>query len=401
MLGNLAAFADVVIRMKRVPAAIPFCFAAALALALPAACKQNAEPAEEPPAPKREDGIDLVLGQKSLEAARLSTAKPKKVPRRSRLVVTGSVDFAPSRVARIGPQIAGRVASIRVAPGQTVAKGAVVATMDSVDVGRAQADFLEAKSRLALAETEAAREQRMLDVGATSERATVTSKTELELAKVSVKAASQRLQTLGAGSGGGNSSLGLATPIGGRVLELSARLGQPVGPTDTLVVVGETTEVWLKVDIYERDLANVKVGDDVSATAISYPERIFNGHVDELGTVVDAERRVLTARIVLRNPDDALRPGMTATARIMSTAPAAAPEVWSVPRAAVQAIDGQPFVFVDHQGGKFELRPIETGVELDEGLEIKRGIAGDETIVTDGSFILKSEVLRSQMGAND
>jgi cobalt-zinc-cadmium efflux system membrane fusion protein len=365
-----------------------------------AGCKAKSEP-EEAPAPKREEGIDLVLGKKSLEAARISTDKPKKVPRRSRLVVTGSVDFAPSRVARIGPQIAGRVASIRVAPGQTVAKGAVVATLDSVDVGRAQADFLEAKSRLALAESEAAREQRMLDVGATSDRASLASKTELELAKVSVKAAGQRLQTLGAGTAGGGSSLSLSTPIGGRVLELSARLGQPVGPTDTLVVVGETTQVWLKVDIYERDLANVKMGDDVWATAIAYPERIFRGHVDELGTVIDPERRVLTARIVLGNPDEVLRPGMTASARIVSTDAASAPEVWSVPRAAVQTIEGQPFVFVDHQGGKFELKPVETGVELEEGIEIKRGLAGDETLVTDGSFILKSEVLRSQMGAND
>jgi cobalt-zinc-cadmium efflux system membrane fusion protein len=362
-------------------------------------CKVNSEPEEAPP-PKREEGIDLVLGPKSLEAARISTGKPKKVARRARLLVTGSVDFAPSRVARIGPQIAGRVASIRVAPGQTIAKGAVVATLDSVDVGRAQADFLEAKSRMALAESEAAREQRMLDVGATSDRATLASKTELELAKVSVKAAGQRLQTLGAGTAGGGSSLSLSSPIGGRVLELSARLGQPVGPTDTLVVVGETTQVWLKVDIYERDLANVKVGDEVWATAIAYPDHTFNGHVDELGTVIDPERRVLTARIVLGNPDEVLRPGMTASARIVSTA-AQGTEVWSVPRTAVQSIEGQPFVFVDHQGGKFELRPIETGVELEEGIEIKRGLTGDETLVTDGSFILKSEVLRSQMGAND
>lgn len=363
-------------------------------------CKASSDP-EDPPAPKREEGIDLVLGEKSLLAARISTDKPKKVPRRGRLLVTGSVDFAPSRVARIGPQIAGRVASIRVAPGQTVAKGAVVATLDSVDIGRAQADLLEAKSRLALAESEAAREQRMLDVGATSDRATLASKTELELARVSMKAATQRLQTLGAGTAGGGSSLALSTPIGGRVLELSARLGQPVGPTDTLVVVGETTEVWLKVDIYERDLANVHSGDDVWATAIAYPDRTFKGHVDELGTVIDPERRVLTARIVLRNPDEVLRPGMTASARIVGTPVPGAPEVWSVPRTAVQTIEGQPFVFVDHEHGKFELRAIETGAELEEGVEIKRGLTGNETLVTDGSFILKSEVLRSQMGAND
>jgi membrane fusion protein, heavy metal efflux system len=352
--------------------------------------------------PKREDGIDLALSPKSLEAARIKTASPRKVPRRSSLSVSGAVDFAPSRVARIGPQIPGRVASIRVSPGQAVSKGDVVATLDSVDIGRARADLLEAKSRQALAESEVAREQRMLDVGASSERASLAAKTELELAKVSVSAASDRLRTLGAGAAGqGASSLSLVSPIEGKVLELTARIGQPVGPTDTLVVVGETTEVWLAADVYERDLSRVKVGDDVWARAVAYPDRTFKGHVDQLGTVVDPERRVLEARIVLANPDGVLRPGMTATARIVGAPEPGAPEVLSVPRASIQTVDGQPFVFVDHGSGKFELRAIDRGAELEDGVEIKQGLTGAETVVTDGSFILKSEILRAQMGAND
>lgn len=363
-------------------------------------CKGSAEPTEAPE-PKREDGIDLVLSSKSLAAAKVSTAKPQKVTRRSSLTVSGIVDFAPSRVARIGPQIAGRVAAIRVAPGQSVARGDVVATLDSVDVGRARADFLEAKSRLALAQAEALREQRMLDAGASTDRAVATAQTDLELAQVSVKAAGERLHTLGAGAGQGASTLSLVSPIEGKVLELSARLGQPVGPTDTLVVVGETSEVWLTVDVYERDLARVKPGDDVVATAIAYPERIFKGKVDQVSTVVDPGRRVLSARIVLRNPDEALHPGMTATARVVSAAVPNAPEVLSIPQAALQTIEGQPFVFVDHGAGKFELRAIEPGDLLEDGVEIKKGLVGTETVVTDGSFILKSELLRSQMGAND
>jgi membrane fusion protein, heavy metal efflux system len=362
-------------------------------------CKEKAEPAEAPEA-KREQGIDLVLSPKSLAAAKVVTTKPRKAPKRSSLTVSGIVDFAPSRVARIGPQISGRVATIQVAPGQSVERGAVVATLDSVDVGRARADFLEAKSRVALAQAEAAREQRMLDAGASSERASFASQTDLELAQVSLRAAGERLRTLGAAAGG-TSTLSLSSPIGGKVLELSARLGQPVGPTDTLVVVGDTTEVWLTVDVYEQDLARVKVGDDVSASSIAYPERVFAGKVDQLGTVVDTERRVLSARIVLGNPDEALRPGMTATARVVSAVVPNTPQVMSVPGAALQMIEGQPFVFVDHGGGKFELRAVETGAQLDDGVEIKKGLLGSETVVTDGSFILKSEVLRDQMGAND
>lgn len=370
-----------------------------LAVSVLNACKQPAE--AEPASEKREPGVDVSLSRRALAGAKLSTGHPQRVSKRSSLTVAGSVDFVPSHVARIGPQISGRVASVPVTPGQAINRGAVVVTLDSVDIGRARADFLQAKSQVLLAESELARENRLIDAGASSERAQQSARTSLDLAKVGLSAASDRLRTLGASAGSGASGFALVSPIAGKVLDVKARLGQPVGPTDTLVVVGETTEVWLAVDIYERDLAHVHPGDDVLATTVAYPERTFEGKVDQMASVVDSERRVLEARIVLKNPDGALRPGMTATARILSVPEASAPLVISVPRGALQTIDGQPFVFVDLGGGKFELRAVERGVELEQGVEIKQGLKGDESIVTEGSFILKSEVLRSQMGSND
>ncbi|MES1177108.1 MAG: efflux RND transporter periplasmic adaptor subunit [Myxococcales bacterium] len=364
------------------------------------ACKQ-ANGDSEPTPEKKEPGVDVSLSPTGVQAAKLATAKPLRVPRRSSLTASGSVDFVPSRVARIGPQISGRVASVPVAPGQAVGRGAVVVTLDSVDIGRARADFLQAQSQVKLAESEVAREDRLIDAGASSERALQSARTSLDLAKVGLSAAGDRLHTLGAGSGSGVSGFSLVSPIAGKVLEVKARLGQPVGPTDTLVVVGETSEVWLAVDVYERDLSRVHAGDDVRATALAYPDRVFEGTVDQLASVVDPERRVLEARIVLHNSDGALRPGMTATARILGAVEPGAPPVVSVPRVALQVIDNQPFVFVDLGGGKYALRAVERGVDLEQGVEIKQGLTGDETIVTEGSFILKSEVLRSQMGSND
>jgi cobalt-zinc-cadmium efflux system membrane fusion protein len=372
----------------------------ALSIAMLAGCKE-ADGESEAPGPKKDPEVDVSLSPRALEAAKLSVGKAERAPRRSSLTVAGSIDFVPSRVARIGPQISGRVASVPVAPGQAVGRGAVVVTLDSVDIGRARADLLEAKAQLQLAEAEVAREDRMLKEGASSERAQQAAHTSLDLAKVNLTAAGDRLRTLGAASGGRASTFTLVTPIEGKVLEVKARLGQPVGPTDTLVVVGETSQVWLAVDIYERDIAKVKPGDDVVATAVAYPERSFAGTVDQVASVVDPERRVIEARIVLKNPDGALKPGMTATARILSVPDAQAPSVVKVPRGALQTIDGQPFVFIDLGDGKYQLRAVERGVELENGVEIKQGLVGDERIVVEGSFILKSEVLRSQMGSND
>jgi len=372
---------------------------AAFAAFAAGACKQP--PESEPASEKKDPSVDVSLSPLALAGAKLATGKVRSVPRRSSLTVAGSVDFVPNRVARIGPQISGRVASVPVAPGQAVARGAVLVTLDSVDIGRARADFLQAKSQLMLAESEVAREDRLLDAGASSERAQQAALTSRDLARVGLSAAGDRLHTLGAAPGQGASGFALVSPIAGKVLEVKARLGQPVGPTDTLIVVGETSQVWLTVDIYERDLARVHDGDDVLATAVAYPERTFEGKVDQLANVVDSERRVLEARILLQNPDGALRPGMTATARILAVPEAGAPLVTSVPRSALQSIDGQPFVFIELGAGKFALRAVERGVDLEQGVEIKRGLTGDETIVTEGAFILKSEVLRSQMGSND
>ena len=354
-----------------------------------------------PPSEKAEPGVDVSLSARSLEAAHLSSGKPERVARRSSLTVAGTVDFVPNRVARIGPQISGRVASVPVAPGQAVARGAVVVTLDSVDIGRARADLLQSQAQVSLAASEVAREDRLIDAGASSERALQNARTTLDLAQVGLGAARDRLRTLGAASGQGASGFALASPIAGKVLEVNARIGQPVGPTDTLIVVGETSQVWLAVDIYERDLSRVHPGDDVIATAVAFPERTFEGKVDQLASVVDPARRVLEARIVLTNPDGALRPGMTATARILGVPEVGSAPVVSVPRGALQTIDGQPFVFIELGGGKFELRGVERGAVLERGVEIKQGLTGDERIVTEGTFILKSEVLRSQMGSND
>lgn len=322
-----------------------------------------------------------------------------RTPRRATVTVAGAIDFVPNRVARIGPSVAGRVSQVLVAPGQQLEKGMSVVMLESVDIGRARADFLEAESKLDRANAEVAREEKLLAAGATSERAVLQARTDQTVAQSEMRAAQARLSTLGAGGkGAGVSSVPLVTPLAGRVLEIKARMGQPVGAADTLVVVGEIDQVWLSVDVYERDFSRVRVADAVRVTVIAYPKRIFTGKVDAIDTVIDAERKVGHARIVLENLDGALRPGMTATARVLGEPVEGSSQALTVPEGALQMIDGQAFVFVECEGGgRFEARAVTTGPILEDGIEIVSGLAGDERVVTDGTFILKSEVLKQEL----
>lgn len=348
-----------------------------------------------------DDGVDVKLGPKALEAAQLKTTKPRSVVKRTSVVAAGKVDFVPSRVARVGPPIAGRVSAIPVVPGQRVGRGTMLVTVDSVEVGRARGDFTAAKTRAAQAKSEVERENRLNAGGASSERALLAAQAEAATADAELKAAQDRLATLGLGAGASGQAVGLVAPIAGTVLQLNARVGQPVGPTDTLVVVGETEQVWLTADIYERDVGKVHIGDDVHVTSIAFPGRIFEGKVDQLGAIVDPERHVLEARIVLANGDGSLKPGMTASARILGASASDAGTVMVVPRGAIQTVDGQPFVFTEKKPGEYAMRPVERGDQIENDVEILRGISLDDSIVFDGAFILKSEVLKSQMGTND
>ena len=345
------------------------------------------------------EGVDVVLSPKAIEAARLKTGKPTKEPRRSIVAAAGTLDFAPSHVARVGPPAMGRVGAISVSPGQKVEKGALLISIDSADVGRARADSEMARSRMDRAKSELDREESLFKDHATSERNVLQAKTDYANAQSELRATQSRVSTLGVGGSG--QSIPLTSPIAGTVLEVKARMGQPVGTTDTLVIVGETDPVWLAVDIYERDLSRVHTGDDVKVVSIAFPSRTFVGKVDNVATAVDPERHVAEARIVLANPDSALRPGMTASARIMGVPLEGGGMAITVPKDAVQTVDGQPFVFIEKEPGKYEMRGVERGADLDGSIEISRGLTGDETIVIDGTFILKSEVLKSQMGTND
>lgn len=365
-------------------------------------CKHTTPAGEEKA--KKEEGVDVSLSEKAFEAAHIALGAPKSAPRRSAVLATGLLDFAPSKVARIGPSVGGRVASVAVQPGQIVRKGAIVATIDSVDAGRARADLMAAKTRLAQSELELEREKRLLGSGASSERAVRQAEAEKSFATSELRAAETRLQALGSGAGGGG-GLALTSPMDGTVLEVRARIGQPVGSTDTLVLVGGIDPVWLRVDIYERDVANVRAGDEAHVTTVAYPNRVFSGHVDYVASALDPDRRTLDARIVLDNADGALRPGMTATARVIGklvpTPDGGSPTVITVPRTAMQTIDGQTFVFVEKEPRKFELRGVERGSEIENEVEILRGLLGTEKIVVQGAFILKSQILKDQMGTND
>lgn len=369
-------------------------------------------------------GVDVELSGEALEAAGVVIATPRKITRRSEISAAGILEFVPSRVARISPIVNGHVTSIRVEPGLDVTKGALLATIISPDVGRARADYLTSKVKLMQAQAELERQTTLSQGKATSDHTLLAAKTEQALAQLSVRAASERLLAYGVGTQGLDvneakstlfaSQLALTTPIAGTVLEQHVRIGQSVAYNDTLFVIGDISEVWLTVDVYERNLRYIHIGDEARVSLVAVPNRVFVGRIDHLGTLVDTTRHVLPIRIILKNDDKALRPGMNATARLQTASMLSQPldgglalpdatnnEILVLPHAAVQTIDSASYVFVERKKGQYEMRAIERGATIENEIEITKGISLTDRCVVQGTFVLKSEVLREQMGKND
>jgi membrane fusion protein, heavy metal efflux system len=131
----------------------------------------------------------------------------------------------------------------------------------------------------------------------------------------------------------------------------------------------------------------------VEVRVSAYPETAFHGVVTYVGAVIDPATRTVTARSKIPNPDRRLRPEMFADVTLLTEAQT----VLAVPRTAVQQVGNRSVVFVVRGPRRFELREVTIGASSSDDVEIKTGLKEGDEVVTEGSYVLKSEALRGQI----
>lgn len=347
-----------------------------------------------------------------LDGGLLKTARVVKHAGESALTLNGEIAFDERKVAGLSPLAPGVVSKVLVDLGQEVKTGQGLVTLTSVDLAAAEAEFLEAESRQALAQKTFERQKALREAGVSAERELLEAEQALASEKIRRDAGHQKLLRFGlsagdirslsaAGLAKASGELILRAPLAGRVLDLHARTGELVSPGEKAVLVGDLKSLWILADLTERDLPEVlKIRADgpVQATAAvqAYPGELFRGNVDVIGSLVDEKTRTVKVRVQLANPDGRLRPGMFARVTLHV---AGQKDVYAVPTTAVLADEGRDFVFIRHKDDFFVRRPVVRGAEHDGMTDIVLGLSADQTVVADGAFLLKSDVLRSKMGA--
>jgi len=183
-------------------------------------------------------------------------------------------------------------------------------------------------------------------------------------------------------------TLTLRAPAGGYVLEKNVLAGQKIMAGDALYKVADLSTVWVEGEVFEQDIADVRVGQAVHADFAAIPGAHRMGRISYIYPTLDAQTRTERVRVVLGNRDGQLKPGMYATIRIAGTERS---NVLTVPRSAVLATGERSIIFVRDSTGMLNPREVAVGGSNDDRIEILQGLSAGETIVSSATFLVDAE----------
>ena len=310
--------------------------------------------------------------------------------------VPAEVQLNPDRVAHISPLVEGQLLSVDVTLGDQVEAETQLARLRSVELGQARAELSRTTSLRDVAEQNRDRQRRLREEGISSERSLLEAELAYQQADAERDAARSRLRVFGL-RGGSGPDMTLESPIAGVVVERHATRGENVSPDDTLFIVADLSRVWVIGRVYEQQVAQVASGMTATLTLNAYPGRTWTGTVDFVGATLDESTRTLPIRVEIDNPDGLLRPGLFGSLRLASGQPTSTSVV--VPLSAVQTVDNRTVVFVPgHEDGEFAAHAVTTGRENTRQVEVLEGLEPGARIVVEGAFILKSELMRGELG---
>lgn len=318
----------------------------------------------------------------------IETTTVHRAETRGQLVLPARVAADPTRMVRVYPLISGRVLSLRILPGQQVRKGEQIGTLESSDAAQARADFEKARIEAARADLQLARARELLAHQVMAQRDFDDLRALDESDHADLQRARQQLRLLGCSENSTSDVVPIVAPISGVVLDVGTGAGELQRSLDNataMATIADIRSVWVEGDLYPRDQAAVRTGQDAVITVNGYPGASFHGRVDNVSDAVDPVTLTLKVRVVLPNPGDRLKPGMYANMALAGPIH----DTIQVPATAVIRSGNGMFVFVENAAGKYERRNVTLGDTHADRDEITSGLNDGDKVVTAGAELLR------------
>jgi cobalt-zinc-cadmium efflux system membrane fusion protein len=332
-------------------------------------------------------GDSIFIPEGSALRTRVAVEPAAARPVSSQLLTPGIVESDPAVTAAVLAPLTGRVEVLPIELGQRVARGQVVAELDSPDLAQAYDDNAKALDALNLATRNLERQEQQSKIGVISDRDLDQARSDHAQAQAEATRTQARIAALGA-TGGDASRPGrlvVRAPVGGSITSLNVARGNMLNDaSQPLMTIADLRTVWVTALVAEKDLDGVTVGQEAQVTLSAYPDKVLHGRVTSVADVIEADSRRDKVRIALPNADYALRPNMFATVTLLG-APGA--QV-TVPTSALLMNNDRTSVFVATAPWTFKRRLVDMRLGEGNSAVIVSGVAAGEQVVVRGGILL-------------
>ena len=345
-------------------------------------CKSDKVKADEeaPPPAKVIAGVDVsFFAVDHPELYPIVTATEYQAP--SQLFVTGTVFPDIARTVPVISLASGRIVDIRARLGDTVKKGQILLRVRSDDISGGFDAYRKAISDELLARKQLDRAKVLYEHGAIALGDLEVAQDTEEDAKTTLDTATEHLRLMGSDPENPKGIVDIFAPVSGVITdqEVTNAAFVQAYSTPNPFTISDLTTVWIVCDVYEADMANVRVGQPAEIKLNAYPDKVLKGKISNIGSILDPNIRTAKVRIEVANPGEMMRPGMFATATLFGKEKRT---YTAVPASAIVHLHDRDWVFIPAQE-KFKRIQVISGEQLSNSMqEILSGLQPGQQIVT-------------------
>lgn len=328
------------------------------------------------------------LTAEQLKTANLSIGQIQNKDMHQVLKVNGLIDVPPSNIVSISIPLGGYLKKTNLIPGMFVKKGALLAVIEDPIYIQLQQDYLTAKSKLAYLDADFVRQRDLNMTKSTSDKIYQLAKSDFESQKYLVKSLQEKLKLIGIDPTQLNEttisrSINFNAPISGYVTKVNVNIGKYVTPTDVLFEIVDPSDLHVRLIVYENDVSNLKIGNEVVFTTNNDISKKYVAHVAVITPNIN-EERTTDVHCHLVNENVRLYPGTYVNAEIALNNG----KVDALPEESIVKWENKPFVFVKQTDQTYKLVAVELGVSTNGFIEIKTNLKGQDIVLNNAYTLL-------------
>jgi cobalt-zinc-cadmium efflux system membrane fusion protein len=342
-----------------------------------------------------EENVSFTTGQIQSVGIEVGTPKLEKIG--GVLHLQGTIDVPPQSTVSLSFPLGGYLKSTKMLPGMQVRKGQILAELEDMQFIQLQQDFLTAREKFTLAESDFSRQRDLNASKASSDKVYQQARAEMETQRILMNALGQKLEVIGISPGqlradNISKSVAVVSPINGFVSKVNVNVGKYTAPTDMLFELVDPKDIHLSLNVFEKDLNSLAVGQQVTAYTNSEPGKKFQAKIILIGKNLDQDRMAeVHCHFDVYNP--ALVPGMFMNGEISTSSKTAL----TVPEDAIVRWENKFYVFVDSGNGKFEMTEVKPGVISNGKQQIEAGrVTADTRLVVKNAYSVLMKIKNTE-----